>query len=827
MTGRALICKLGELQPIEGADRIAQVTMFGETVIVSKDHFEGQVGLLFDCETQLSHEYASANNLYRHSNLNEDQSKSGYLDDNRRIRPIQLKGVKCSAMWMPLSSVYNLDTKIPNLNIGQEIEEINGVPICSKYVTQKTKQNSTKPKEGRVSLKDKVPTFKEHLDTDQWGRNSHKVKEGDLVIITEKLHGCFPNNTKIYMADNSVKKINKVQIGDYVWGYDIKENKNVKTKVLNIWNKKHDKKWIKIKWNKTGMGDYPTTVSTLDHKFYTTNRGYVSAQELTEQDRVLMLSKTLEINEIQKSVLIGKMLGDGHIDTHSKNYSVVFGHKEEHKDYILYCNKLLGDLSTQNIRYRTSGYGTTMLDSRTLHTPNITSFCSKWLNNTIDETTKLNPLILAIWYMDDGSLSHSDAQQDRACFAICSYDDEQVKTIEKLIYDYGFRNYTFYKSDGYNRLRLNYKDADILFRDIKEYIPVVMQYKLPEKYRTRVEPNIEYQRSNELLVPLESTIFSKELYESSGRKYDFETETNNFYANKVLVHNSSIRTANLPVLRTKPWYEKFFNKLGLNTKDYEYQFVIGSRRVVKSIGGNEAENKAHFYDEDLWTTIAKREFEGKLRKGETIYGEIVGYTPSGESIMGSHSNSKLKNFMSKNEYKEFINKYGETTEFSYGCSNYVQPQTKSYIVDDTKEGFPNPSIVNYPNFEKTINNKVFIYRITMTNEDGESIDLSWEQVKTRSEQLGVAHVPELYVDFPYNPKADPPEKNERILNHLVENFTESDSKNFPQHINEGVCVRIENGSLTPQIYKSKRFYFRVLEGLIKDDSNSIDIEESN
>ena len=458
MTGKALICKLGKLEKIEGADRIAQVKMFGETVIVSKDYKEGTVGLLFDCETQLSHEFCSANNLYRHSELNADKTKSGYMEDNRRVRPIRLKGVQCSAMFMPINSIPNGNFDEPEKHLGVEIESFAGVPICSKYIPPKTKSTTKQGLEGRYKNKASyVPTFKEHMDTDQWGRNTHKVQEGDLVIITEKLHG-------------------------------------------------------------------------------------------------------------------------------------------------------------------TSGR--------------------------------------------------------------CGYLPV-------------FQHFTVWQS-------------------------IVAWFKL----------------------------------------WIFKTFPDN-----------------------KP-----------------YKFVVGSRRVVKSINGNEAENKAHYYNEDLWTTIAKREFEGKLRKGETVYFEIVGYTPSGEPIMGSHNNTKLQKFMSKSEYKEFINKYGSTTRFHYGTFEMT------HNGDQTTT-------------DKT--NKVFIYRITMTNDDGESIDLSWKQVKTRSEQLGVTHVPEIYKTICFN------EEYKGQINQLVKHFTESDSKNFPQHINEGVCVRIENGSLTPQIYKSKRFIFKCLEGIIKDNPDNIDVEETN
>src|SRR5690606_14492257 len=39
-------------------------------------------------------------------------------------------------------------------------------------------------------------------------------------------------------------------------------------------------------------------------------------------------------------------------------------------------------------------------------------------------------------------------------------------------------------------------------------------------------------------------------------------------------------------------------------------------------------------------------------------------------------------------------------------------------------------------------NDIYVYRITQTNIDGESVDLSWPQVKRRCRELGVKHVVE-------------------------------------------------------------------------------------
>ncbi len=64
------------------------------------------------------------------------------------------------------------------------------------------------------------------------------------------------------------------------------------------------------------------------------------------------------------------------------------------------------------------------------------------------------------------------------------------------------------------------------------------------------------------------------------------------------------------------------------------------------------------------------------------------------------------------------------------------------------------------------------------------------------------------------------------MEQIVEYTTNEDSKEFPQHIREGVCIRIENGSVTPILLKNKNFIFKVLEGIVKD-TNTVDIEESN
>ena len=60
----AAICRIGEIHPIEGADRIVSTTVNGFTMIVSKEMKEGDIVVYFPVETAICEKYLSVNNLY-------------------------------------------------------------------------------------------------------------------------------------------------------------------------------------------------------------------------------------------------------------------------------------------------------------------------------------------------------------------------------------------------------------------------------------------------------------------------------------------------------------------------------------------------------------------------------------------------------------------------------------------------------------------------------------------------------------------------------------------------------------------------------------------
>lgn len=238
------------------------------------------------------------------------------------------------------------------------------------------------------------------------------------------------------------------------------------------------------------------------------------------------------------------------------------------------------------------------------------------------------------------------------------------------------------------------------------------------------------------------------------------------------MHGTSARTANAVELiskRRNPLLKKIFRLPDKITK--KYTLISGTRRTTLNnyeggyYGSNQFRQKYHDY------------FKDKLPKGMEIFYEIVGYTHDDQTIMGKCSNKLIKD-------KEFSKQYGDTTVFSYGC--------------DIGQ------------------NEAYVYRMTITNDDGYCVELPWEQVEIEAEKLGMKCVP-TFEKFIFTTWED--------LMQKVEKYYDGADPIGKTHIREGVVVRIDNRQKFTA-YKHKNFYFKCLEGIIKDNSDTPDMEEA-
>lgn len=178
--------------PLPNADRLVGLNIFGFTIITAKGGIqEGDTAVFFPAEAQLSLQLAAGANLHRHSDLNTDPTQTGYLEDNRRVRALKLRGTTSTGLLLPVAEVAGIfDVPVEALEVGVSFDHIDGVEVSRKY---RVKEPVIVDREGRKVAQ----AFKrvdstllpEHIETDQYLRNEHMLHDDDILIVTQKMHG--------------------------------------------------------------------------------------------------------------------------------------------------------------------------------------------------------------------------------------------------------------------------------------------------------------------------------------------------------------------------------------------------------------------------------------------------------------------------------------------------------------------------------------------------------------------------------------------------------------------------------------------------------------
>lgn len=259
----------------------------------------------------------------------------------------------------------------------------------------------------------------------------------------------------------------------------------------------------------------------------------------------------------------------------------------------------------------------------------------------------------------------------------------------------------------------------------------------------------------------------------SYKKYDISVpSTNNFFANNILVHNSSARFCHQQVrklsltekLNNRIFFKnQFLNNLKYDilTKvdnflrrfypaKYEWKTIAGSRTVIKD---NYAQSG--YYSHDIWNdTLLK--IQHLIPKNWVIYGELVGWTPNGGPIQKNYTYS-------------------------------IPPGQMEF----------------------------FVYRIAIVNDDGIQVDLSWNAIVDFCTKAGMKHVPVLWSG--YHKDFDV----EKYMDVRYADLGFNSPKLDPGFNDEGVIIRKEG--MMPLLLKAKCQTFLLHESQ-EADKGIVDVE---
>lgn len=237
------------------------------------------------------------------------------------------------------------------------------------------------------------------------------------------------------------------------------------------------------------------------------------------------------------------------------------------------------------------------------------------------------------------------------------------------------------------------------------------------------------------------------------------------------LHGTSFVVSNVLTKKHLSWWQKLLLKFGAPIVETEYGMLYSSRKVIKNKNFLLEGDNGGFYKEDVWKIVADKVFP-TLKAGISVYGEIVGYLPSGKAIQQTK----------------------QGVVYDYGC----------------KEGE-----LDY-----------YIYRVTYTNASGDVFEYSHKQKEAWCKANGVKMVPIFYYGKAKDmyPEISTDEHwHENVLNKLIEVYLEGDCticvNTLPA---EGVVLEVD---FKPEFDAFKLKSFRFLEKETENlDAGNVDIE---
>jgi hypothetical protein len=195
-------------------------------------------------------------------------------------------------------------------------------------------------------------------------------------------------------------------------------------------------------------------------------------------------------------------------------------------------------------------------------------------------------------------------------------------------------------------------------------------------------------------------------------------------------------------------------RLGVNITPTEYDYIYASRKVIKDPNNPFQKD---FYDTDIWTDEGKK-LRGLLPENYIVFGELVGWTANGNAIQ---------------------------KDYTYGI-----PQGQA---------------------------KLYVYRVTVINNQGIQTELSWDHMVEFCKGIGIETVKEIWRGK--HKKFDAYKYMDKRLVTKYKNCLDCGK----DQVDEGVCIRID--SLHPKIYKAKSPIFLEHETKLLDEG-VVDLESA-
>lgn len=184
------------------------------------------------------------------------------------------------------------------------------------------------------------------------------------------------------------------------------------------------------------------------------------------------------LTQLEKSIIIGSLLGDGYLRIVPGRFNALLeiNHTIEQKDYVDWKYEMLKSICKSGPVSRNGNGKRVAYRFSTRQHEELTEFHKLFYVNgkkLIPENIKLDPLILAIWYMDDGS----KCRESDVYLNTQQFDSKDQERCVKLLSALGIES-SVNKDKIYKRIRIIKSSLPTLFKIIAPHVIPSMSYKL-------------------------------------------------------------------------------------------------------------------------------------------------------------------------------------------------------------------------------------------------------------------------------------------------------------------------------------------------------------
>lgn len=319
-------------------------------------------------------------------------------------------------------------------------------------------------------------------------------KKGDpppqWVPIASPIDCCLRGDTTVLMADGSWRSIKSIvdeKCVAPVMSVDA-FGALVAAPIVNWYaNDRRDRKLVRVATRHLGHGW--GSVVTDDHTFLTP-RGWIAAKDLASGIDQIATGEPMPTGAAW-SIFVGSLLGDGSI---SSNGYLSVAHTEEHEDYVRLKALALSDLGVRldhrqcASTVRPGSRPQWRLATRVLRwIKQLRPFFYGTGGRTIPDWITLDPLSIATWFMDDGSMSFRQGEGRRPCaqFATNRLSRDGVEKLRVALSAVGITTTIKYGSGW--RIGVGVDATPILSEMIAPFVPESMQYKLLPEHRGKFD----------------------------------------------------------------------------------------------------------------------------------------------------------------------------------------------------------------------------------------------------------------------------------------------------------------------------------------------------